>query len=413
MTRSAHPVAGAGQADRLDAVARSIHRRLVLDGGGAPRPAAPSIRALVEVEAPLLSPDQLGEVVRRVDRLLFGLGPLEPLLADPEVTEVMVNGPGKVWIERRGMLRRTDLDLDEEALRVVVDRIVGPLGLRVDRTAPFVDARLPDGSRVNIAVPPLAVDGPYLTVRRFRPQPWALAEFCPAPVEEVLVAAVRSRASIVVSGGTGSGKTSLLNALAAHIDPTTRVVTIEDAAELRLPGEHTVRLEARPANAEGVGRVSVRDLLRNALRMRPDRLIIGEVRGAEALDMIQAMNTGHDGSMSTCHANSPLDALRRIEAMALMGDVQLPVEVLREHLRSALGLVVHVARDAQGGRRVQSVYRCSPDPDRGGDRDLHGVHEATGEWLVRDGRVVTTGSIGGGIDAATRSSAEPGGNVDD
>lgn len=400
MTRSVQPDVER-DTDRFDEIARRVHHRLVLERSGTAHPADPSVRALVEADSPLLASTELDDVVGRVDRLLFGLGPLEPLLADPDITEVMVNGPGAVWIERHGTLRRTELELDDEALRVVVDRIVGPLGLRVDRTSPFVDARLPDGSRVNIAVPPLAIDGPYITVRRFRPNPWSLTEFCSAPVERVLVDAVQSRASIVVSGGTGSGKTSLLNALAAHIDPVTRVVTIEDAAELRLPGDHTVRLEARPANAEGVGRVSVRDLLRNALRMRPDRLIIGEVRGAEALDMIQAMNTGHDGSMSTCHANSPLDALRRIEAMALMGDVQLPVDVVREHLRSALDLVVHVARDPHGGRRVDSIFRCTADDLRPG---AGAQATAAGEWLVHNGRV-TTGHgrtfderRGGGVD---------------
>lgn len=379
-----------GDLERLDELARRVHGRLMLDDASTGRPAEPEIRSLVEMAAPLLSTSQLDSVVRRVTQLLFGLGPLEAVLADPDVTEVMVNGPGPVWVERDGELRRTDLELDDDALRMIVDRIVGPLGLRVDRTAPFVDARLPDGSRVNIAVPPLAVDGPYLTVRRFRATPFELGDFCTPAVESVLRTAVRSRQSIVVSGGTGSGKTSLLNSLAAHIEQGVRVVTIEDAAELRLPGDHTVRLEARPANAEGVGAVSIRELLRNALRMRPDRLIIGEVRGAEALDMIQAMNTGHDGSMSTCHANSPLDALRRIEAMALMGDVQLPVAVVREHLWAAVDLVVHVARDDAGRRAVRSVYRCNRDVDgaeRGEPRRHRGedprAQGPRGEWLVR------------------------------
>jgi pilus assembly protein CpaF len=294
----------------------------------------------------------------------------------------MVNGPGAVWVERNGKLTPSDVEVDREMLRVIVDRIVGPLGLRVDRTAPFVDARLPDGSRVNIAVPPLAVDGPYITIRRFRDRAYALADFCKPETQDLLIDAINRRQSLVVSGGTGSGKTSLLNALAAHIEPGERVITIEDAAELRLPGEHTVRLEARPANAEGVGQATVRSLLRNALRMRPDRLIIGEVRGSEALDMIQAMNTGHDGSMSTCHANSPLDALRRIEAMALMGDVDLPIEVLRDHLRAAVDLVVHVERMAGGQRKVRSIYKCNGEED---------------SWSVRDGERSTSSSAPGSM----------------
>mgnify|MGYP001819855182 CR=1 FL=1 len=226
---------------------------------------------------------------------------------------------------------------------------------------------------VNIAVPPLAIDGPYLTIRRFRPQPFQLGDFCTPEVELVLEQAMSDRASVVVCGGTGSGTTSLLNALAAHVEAGERVITIEDAADLRLPGDHTVRFEARPANAEGVGEISIRALVRNALRMRPDRLIIGEVRGAEALDMIQAMNTGHDGSMSTCHANSPLDALRRIEAMALMADVDLPLPVVRDHVRSAVDLVVYVQRSAAGQRQVRSVCRCDIGTDR---------------WIVRDGILV-------------------------
>jgi len=208
-------------------------------------------------------------------------------------------------------------------------------------------------------VPPLALDGPYVTIRRFRDEPHTLADFCSSPLLDRLRDAVAGRANLIVSGGTGSGKTSLLNALARHVDPCERIITIEDAAELRLPGDHTVRLEARPPNAEGVGAVTVRTLLRNALRMRPDRLIVGEVRGAEALDMIQAMNTGHAGSMSTCHANSPLDALGRIEAMALMGGGDLPLEVVRAQLGSAVDLIVHVARTADGDRRIESLHECS------------------------------------------------------
>ena len=240
-----------------------------------------------------------------------GLGPLEPLLADPTVTEVMVNGPGPVWIERDGRLERVDVALDNATIGLLIERVVGPLGLRVDRASPLVDARLADGSRVNVVVPPLAIDGPCVTIRRFGTRRITLDEVCPPGVAALLAWAVRARCNVVVSGGTGAGKTTLLNALAAAIPAGERVVTIEDAAELRLPGDHVVRLESRPPNAEGAGAVDIRELVRNALRMRPDRIVVGEVRGPEALDMLQAMNTGHEGSLSTCHANGPADALRR------------------------------------------------------------------------------------------------------
>lgn len=358
------------RADPIAEVASAVHRQLVEVGAPA---AARGIARHVESYAPLLSQTQVLTAVEMVNRLLGGLGPLEPLLRDETITELMVNGPGAVWIERDGVMVSTDIDIDSQTLRLIIDRILGPLGLRVDRTAPFVDARLDDGSRVNIAVPPLAIDGPYLTIRRFRDRPFALEDFCSPSTQAFLVDSVVTRKSIVVSGGTGSGKTSLLNALAAHIQPRERVVTIEDAAELRFPGDHTVRLEARPPNAEGIGHIPIRALLRNALRMRPDRLVVGEVRGAEALDMIQAMNTGHDGSMSTCHANSPLDALRRIEAMALMADIDLPLQVMHEHVRSAVDLVVQLVRTPNGQRRVHSIYEC-------GERE---------QWIMQDGVLAT------------------------
>ena len=363
-------------ANEIVRAATEVHRRLIqtndraLDGG----PDAAMIRGLVESVAPLLSTGQVESVIDRVSDLLFGLGPLEPILNDPAITEVMVNGPGPVWVEREGVIEATATELTADVLDVIIERVVAPLGLRVDRTSPFVDARLADGSRVNVAVPPLALDGPYLTVRRFRDQAFTLADFCTGDVLDLLARAVTTRQSLVVSGGTGSGKTSLLNALGARIPDSERVITIEDAAELRLPGTHTVRLEARPANAEGVGEVTIRSLLRNALRMRPDRLVIGEVRGGEALDLMQAMNTGHAGSMSTCHANSPEDAIRRLEAMSLMSDVALPADVVRTHLLAAIDLIIHVVRDSNGRRRVMSIDQCSIDGPRP---------------LVRAGRVVS------------------------
>ncbi|CAN5803035.1 hypothetical protein BH24ACT2_BH24ACT2_19340 [soil metagenome] len=313
------------------------------------------VERLARTHAPLLGGAALDAVVGAVTARVQGLGPLDPLLADPEVSEVMVNGPGPVWVERRGRLERMETSLDTATIERLIERVVGPLGLRIDRSSPLVDARLPDGSRVNAVVPPLAVDGPCLTIRRFGARRLTLAEVCPPGVAELLAWAVRSRANVLVSGGTGAGKTTLLNALGAEIPAGERVVTIEDAAELRLPGEHVVRLEARPASAEGVGEVPLRQLVRNALRMRPDRIVVGEVRGPEALDMLQAMNTGHEGSLSTCHANSPADALRRLETMVLTGSVALPLEAVREQVHAAVDLIVQVARTADGWRGVVEV----------------------------------------------------------
>jgi pilus assembly protein CpaF len=327
------------------------------------------VAALVGEEAPLLGSRQRARLVGDVLAAVGGLGPLEPVLADPAVTDVLVNGPGpgKVWVERGGVLRRVPVELSADAIEHLIEKVVAPLGLRVDRSSPLVDARLPDGSRVNAVVPPLAVDGPCLTIRRFAARTFPLTAFASAPVAALLAWAVASRLNVLVSGGTGAGKTTLLNALGAHIPPAERVVTVEDAAELRLPGDHVVRLEARPANAEGAGEVRVRDLVRNALRMRPDRILVGEVRGPEALDMLQAMNIGHEGSLSTCHANSPADALRRVETMVLMGDVDLPLAAVRSQLRSALDLVVQVARRPDGSRRVVAVAEVLPTPPPGGD----------------------------------------------
>jgi pilus assembly protein CpaF len=336
--------------------ALSARVRARLLGGPGDEPLEQRVSALVREEAPLLAPAAHSTAVAAVVAEVAGLGALEPLLADPDVTEVMVNGPGPVWVERRGVLERTAVDLDACAIEHLIEKVVAPLGLRVDRSSPLVDARLPDGSRVNAVVPPLSVDGPCLTIRRFGARAIALETFCSDGVAALLAWAVRARANLLVSGGTGAGKTTLLNALAAAIPRDERVVTIEDAVELRLRRAHVVRLEARPANAEGAGEVRLRDLVRNALRMRPDRIVVGEVRGPEALDMLQAMNTGHEGSLSTCHANSPPDALRRLETMVLMGDVALPLDAVREQVRSALDLVVQVARRPAGRRAVVAVH---------------------------------------------------------
>ena len=319
------------------------------------------MRELVDEAAAILSPARREQLVDLILRDTVGLGPLEELLADDQVEEVMVNGHESVYVERSGRIEPTPVRFEsDQALRDAIERILAPVGRRVDELSPMADARLADGSRVNVVIPPLAVDGPALSVRRFsarRPGPDELvaAGTLTAEVRDLLAEAVAARRSVLVSGGTGSGKTTLLNALSAWIDPSERVVTIEDAAELRLRQPHVVRLESRPASIEGRGEVTIRDLLRNALRMRPDRIVIGEVRGAEALDLLTALNTGHDGALSTVHANSPDDALRRVETLALMAGVGLPHEAIREQLARGLDLIVHMARAHDGGRRVTEV----------------------------------------------------------
>jgi pilus assembly protein CpaF len=318
-------------------------------------------RELVAEEAAILPAALREEVAARIIRDSVGLGPLEDLLADPAVEEVLVNGAGTVYVERRGLLEPTGVRFaDEEELRNTIERILAPLGRRVDELSPMVDARLADGSRVNVVVPPLAVDGPAVSIRRFgaeRPDVEALvARGTLSPAQrDLLAAAGAERRSVLVSGGTGSGKTTLLNALSGFVSPGERVVTIEDAAELRLRQPHVVRLESRPAGVEGRGEVTIRDLLRNALRMRPDRIVIGEVRGAEALDLLTALNTGHDGALSTLHANSPADALGRLETLALMAGVGLPHEAIAEQVRRGIDLVVQLERRPDGSRIVSEI----------------------------------------------------------
>ena len=320
-----------------------------------------AVRELVDEEAALLGESDRAALATRIVRESVGLGPLEDLLADPEVEEVMVNGPATVYVERRGRIEPTDVAFaDEEQLRNAIERILAPLGRRVDELSPMVDARLADGSRVNVVIPPLAIDGPLVSIRRFgaaRPGPGELVELGTLSPEQlhVLEEAVGERRSVLVSGGTGSGKTTLLNALSSFVSPGERVVTIEDAAELRLQQPHVVRLESRPAGVEGRGEVAIRDLLRNALRMRPDRIVIGEVRGPEALDLLTALNTGHRGALSTVHANSPADALRRLETLALMAGVGLPHGAIAEQVRVGVDLVVHIERGEDGRRVVTGI----------------------------------------------------------
>jgi pilus assembly protein CpaF len=352
----------------LEEVAESLRVRLIearretAAAGALPEAdLGEQVRQLVEREAVLLGSEDREALVARVLRDTVGLGPLEDLLADPAVEEVMVNGPGHVYVERGGRIEPVEAAFaDEEELRNAIERILAPLGRRIDELSPMVDARLADGSRVNAVIPPLAIDGPTLSIRRFgasRPGPGELVEL--GTLDETQLAllreAVTGKRSILVSGGTGSGKTTLLNALSGFIAADERVVTIEDAAELRLRRRHVVRLESRPAGVEGRGEVTIRDLLRNALRMRPDRIVIGEVRGAEALDLLTALNTGHRGALSTLHANSPADALARLETLALMAGLGLPHEAIATQVRRGIDLVVQLERLAGGARRVTEI----------------------------------------------------------
>jgi pilus assembly protein CpaF len=316
---------------------------------------------LVMAESLPLSRMDRDRLVTEVQHEVFGLGPLELLMKDPEIADILVNTHSQVYVEKHGKLEKTDVRFRDDAhLMQIIERIVSRVGRRVDESSPMVDARLPDGSRVNAIIPPLALDGPILSIRRFGAEPLTMKDLIqfnsvPDPVAEVLRACVKSRLNVLISGGTGAGKTTLLNCLSNYIPENERIVTIEDSAELKLQQEHIVRLETRPANIEGTGQITQRDLVRNALRMRPDRIVLGEVRGGEALDMIQAMNTGHDGSISTIHANTSRDALSRVETMMLMAGINLPEKALREQIASALNLVIQLSRLNDGTRKLTEV----------------------------------------------------------
>ncbi len=319
------------------------------------------LKEVVDAEqVPLTSAERL-RLTREIIDDVLGHGPIQRFLDDPEVTEVMVNRYDSIYVERFGSLQKTDAKFSsDEALRRVIERIVSRVGRRIDESSPLVDARLADGSRVNAIIPPLAVNGPSLTIRKFAREALTvqkLVEFGSLSPEmaELLQACVLARMNIIVSGGTGTGKTTLLNVLSSFIPETDRIVTIEDAVELQLQQEHVVRLESRPANIEGRGEVSIRELVRNSLRMRPDRIVVGEVRGGESLDMLQAMNTGHDGSISTVHANSPRDAVARLETLVLMAGMDLPLRAIREQVASAVNLIVHITRLRDGSRRVTHI----------------------------------------------------------
>jgi pilus assembly protein CpaF len=300
-------------------------------------------------------------IIEDVTDEITGYGPIDPFLHDEDVNEVMVNGPKNVFVERKGRILREGVTFrDDDHVRHVIDKIISPLGRRLDESSPMVDARLPDGSRVNAVIPPLAIDGPSLTIRKFKADPLTVEDLIrfgtmTTDIATFLKACVEARLNIIISGGTGSGKTSTLNVISSFIPREERIVTVEDAAELQLWQEHIVRLETRPANIEGKGRVTTRDLVINCLRMRPDRIIVGEVRGAEALDMLQAMNTGHDGSLTTAHSNSPRDTLFRIETMVMMAGFDLPLRAIREQISNALQLVVHQERFKDGTRKVTNV----------------------------------------------------------
>ncbi|HLG99415.1 MAG TPA: CpaF family protein [Bryobacteraceae bacterium] len=320
-----------------------------------------ALHSLIDNEPTLLSSPEKEKICKEVLDEVFGLGPLEPLLQDPSISDILVNTHRQVYIERKGLLELTSARFrDDQHLMRIIDKIVLQVGRRVDQSSPMVDARLSDGSRVNAIIPPLAVDGPLLSIRRFGRDKMTAPDLVErrtmtAGMMELLEAAVRAKLNIIIAGGTGAGKTTLLNAVSAFISPKDRIVTIEDAAELQLKQPHVVRLETRPPNIEGSGAVRQRELLVNSLRMRPDRIVVGEVRGAEALDMLQAMNTGHDGSLTTDHANSPRDAIPRLEVMVALANSRMPLAAIRQQIASAVHLFVQVSRMADGTRRVVSL----------------------------------------------------------
>jgi pilus assembly protein CpaF len=322
-------------------------------------------RRVLEEEGAPLNLEQRRRVLKHIEDEVMGLGPLEPLLADKKVADILVNGASQVYVERHGRIELTDIKFNDDAhLLHIIDRIVSTVGRRIDESSPMVDARLKDGSRVNAIIPPLAIDGPTLSIRRFAVDRLKMEELIaygsinPAAAA-VMKAVVAGRLNVLISGGTGAGKTTLLNVLSGFIPANERIITIEDSAELQLQQPHVVRLETRPPNIEGKGEVNQRDLVRNSLRMRPDRIVVGEVRGPEAMDMLQAMNTGHDGSLTTVHANTPRDALGRIESMVSMTGISFPTKVLREQIASAIDVVVQIARHEDGRRRVVSIQEVN------------------------------------------------------
>src|SRR5579884_1221961 len=365
-------VSGDGKgAKSFEELKRLIHGKLVdkldlsrvsdLEGETLRREIRLVVERLCDTENPLLNRMERERLIDEVLDETFGFGPLEVLLKDPTISDILINGPQKIFVERRGKMEKSDVKFrDNDHLLQIIDRIVSKVGRRVDETSPMVDARLPDGSRVNAIIPPLALDGPSMSIRRFGSNPLKLEDllnykaFTPE-MAMLMEACIKARLNIVISGGTGCGKTTLLNTLSSFIPHDERVITIEDAAELQLQQDHIVRLETRPANIEGKGAVTTRDLVRNALRMRPERIIIGECRGAEALDMLQAMNTGHAGSMTTLHANTPRDAQARLETMIMMAGMELPIKAMRQQISSAVDVIIQANRLQGGPRKVTSI----------------------------------------------------------
>jgi pilus assembly protein CpaF len=368
IVRTAKPVAGKVQQEIKSAVHQELIKRLDLEKIGfmhenraAQQQLFVSIHELIAEQAVPLSSAERERLAQEVLDEVFGLGPLEPLLQDPTVSDILVNTFNSVYVERRGLLEKTAVVFkDNRHLMHIIDKIVSAVGRRVDESSPMVDARLKDGSRINVVIPPLAVDGPILSIRRFGATPLVAEDLVrnkalTQPMLDILKGAVQARLNIVVSGGTGAGKTTHLNVLSGFISERERIVTIEDSAELQMKQDHVVRLECRPPNVEGKGAVRQRELVINALRMRPDRIVLGEVRGEECLDMLQAMNTGHDGSVTTIHANTPRDAIARMETMAMMNTVHLPEKAIRAQIASAVHLIVQIARMSDGSRRVTHI----------------------------------------------------------
>jgi len=379
-----------------------IHRRLIdridlakmdlMGNSELQREIGAVIESLIISEGIPLNQMERDRLIVEIQHETFGLGPLEPLLSDYQISDILVNSSSKVYIEKSGKLVKTDVSFRDNAhLMQIIERIVSKVGRRIDESSPYVDARLPDGSRVNVIIPPLALDGPALSIRRFGLEPLAMADLLKngaldQRMAQLLEGAVQTRLNILISGGTGTGKTTLLNVLSAYIPHNERVVSIEDSAELHLKQEHVVRLETRPPNIEGRGEVTQRDLLKNALRMRPDRIIIGEVRGGEALDLLQAMNTGHDGSLSTVHANTTRDALSRMETMVLMAGMDLPERAVKEQLASALNLVVHLVRFSDGTRKVVKLSEITGM--EGNTIVMHDVMVFEQKGIDREGRLI-------------------------
>ena len=362
-------------ANRLESIKAKIHRKILslVDLRTMETMSSEQLRSelkllgerLLDEDGLAINESERHSIVQSIQNEMLGLGPIEPLLADSSISDILVNGPNKVYVERRGLIEITDVHFDSEThLLRIIDKIVSRIGRRVDELSPMVDARLPDGSRVNAIIPPLALDGPILSIRRFSVVPYSMEDLVnfntlTPEMAELIHGLVKAKVNLLVSGGTGSGKTTLLNVISGAIPPNERIITIEDAAELQLQQPHVVRLESRPQNIEGKGEITQRALLRNSLRMRPDRIILGEVRGAEVLDMLQAMNTGHEGSMTTIHANTPRDALTRLEHMMSMAGMQVTPRAMRQQISAALSVVIQISRLSDGKRKITSLQEIT------------------------------------------------------